>query len=58
MNKRDAVWICRRMMKIWHPEFRGDMSAKQKYWDDYLDILYERGIIDKEDHSNWSCPFK
>ena len=58
MKKRDAVWICRRMMKIWHPEFRGDVGAKQKYWTTFLDILYEQGNIDKEDHSTWSCPFK
>tara|TARA_X000001036_G_scaffold246013_1_gene229368 strand:- start:6540 stop:6722 length:183 start_codon:yes stop_codon:yes gene_type:complete len=58
LTKRQAVWICRRMMKIWHKDLRGDMAAKQEYWEYFLDILYKGGYIDRNDRENWTCPFK
>lgn len=58
LTKKEAVWICRRMIKIYHPDYRGNVQAKQKYWDEFLDILHEQGRIDTHDYENWSCPFK
>lgn len=58
MNKVDAIWICRRIMKIWHPEFYGDLPAKQKYWTYFLDNLKEGGYISEEDCNTWKNPFK
>ena len=56
LTKRQAVWICRKMMKIWHPEYRGNTQMKQQYWEYFVDILRQTGRIDPSD--NWSCPFK
>ena len=58
LTKRQSVWICRRMMKIWHKEMRGDMAAKQEYWEYFLDTLHEAGYIDDVDRGTWQCPFK
>ena len=58
LTKRQSVWICRRMMKIWHPELRGDMESKQKYWQYFIDTLHKAGYIDDDDHETWQCPFK
>lgn len=58
LTKRQAVWICRKMIKIWYPEFYGDIPAKQEYWKKFLDILRESGRIDDTDYSTWTCPFK
>ena len=52
------MWICRKVIKIWHPELRGDIPGKQKYWIDFLDILYHDGRISKQDYETWLCPFK
>ena len=58
LTKKEAVWICRKVIKIWHPELRGDIPGKQKYWIDFLDILYHDGRISKQDYETWLCPFK
>ena len=58
LNKKEAVWICRKMIKIWHPELRGNIPGKQKYWIDFIDILYHDGRISKQDYETWLCPFK
>ena len=52
------MWICRKVIKIWHPELRGDIPGKQKYWTKFLDILYHDGRISKQDYETWLCPFK
>lgn len=46
------------MMKIWHKEMRGDVSAKQEYWEFFLDTMLEKGYIDQADRDTWQCPFK
>ena len=58
LTKKEAVWICRKVIKIWHPELRGDIPGKQKYWTKFLDILYHDGRISKQDYETWLCPFK
>ena len=58
LTKKEAVWICRRMIKIYHPDYRGNMPAKAEYWSKFLDILHEQGRIDTQDYETWSCPFK
>jgi hypothetical protein len=58
LTKKQAVWICRKMIKIWHPELRGDTSGKQEYWIKFLDILYKDGRIEQHDYETWLCPFK
>ena len=58
LTKRQSVWIRRRMMKIWHKDMRGDMSAKQEYWEYFLDIMADSGYIDRNDRETWTCPFK
>ena len=45
-------------MKIWHPELRGDMENKQKYWQYFIDTLHKAGYINDVDHETWQCPFK
>ena len=58
LNKKEAVWICRKVIKIWHPELRGDTPGKQEYWTKFLDILYKDGRIEQHDYETWLCPFK
>ena len=58
LTKKEAVWICRKVIKIWHPELRGNTPGKQEYWTKFLDILYHDGRISKQDYETWLCPFK
>ena len=58
LTKKQAVWICRRMIKIWHPELRGNIPGKQEYWTKFLDILYQSDRISTSDYETWLCPFK
>lgn len=58
LTKKEAVWICRKVIKVWHPELRGNTEAKQKYWQYFLDILYKDGKIEQSDYETWLCPFK
>jgi len=58
LTKREAVWICRRMIKIWHKDLRGDAPGKQLYWRFFLDTLRQCGRISDEDYATWQCPFK
>ena len=45
MNKVDAIWICRRMMKIWHPEFYGDLPANKNIGLTFLTTSKKVGIL-------------
>lgn len=58
LTKREAVWICRKVIKLYHPELRGDIDGKKDYWVRFLDILYGYGRIDQESRDTWLCPFK
>ena len=58
LTKSEAVWICRRMIKIWHKDLRGDAPGKQLYWRYFLDTLRQCGRISDEDYATWQCPFK
>ena len=58
LTKRDAVWICRKVIKLYHPDLRGDDAGKKLYWNRFLDTLYSYGRIDKESRDTWLCPFK
>ena len=58
LTKREAVWICRKVIKLYHPDYRGNIELKQEYWEKFLDILLDSGKITKEDRNSWSCPFK
>lgn len=58
LTKKEAVWICRKVIKVWHPELRGNTEGKQKYWSYFLDILYKDGKIEQSDYGTWLCPFK
>ena len=58
LTKKEAVWICRKVIKVWHPELRGNTEAKQKYWQYFLDILYKDGKIEQSDYETWLCPVK
>ena len=58
LTKRQAVWICRRVIKLYHPDYRGNTELKKEYWEKFLDILLDSGKITEEDRNSWSCPFK
>jgi len=58
LTKKEAVWICRKMIKVWHPEYRTHTSLKQDYWKTFIETLYNGGYIEQCDYETWSCPFK
>lgn len=57
ISKKEAVAYCREVFNDNPAEFRGDVTAKREFFNNYTDSLCKDRRITVKQYETWSNPF-